>query len=51
MEPAVKGFTDDTKLIHEVKSLTAKGVSKEHLYVMSHDDDRTNRVSRPCRSK
>lgn len=45
MAPAVKEFKDDVALMEEVKSLTSKGVSKDHLYVMSHDDDRTDRVA------
>lgn len=45
MKPAVKEFKDDTELMKEVKSLSEKGVSKDHLYVMSHDDERTARVA------
>lgn len=45
MKPVVKEFKDDTELMNEVKSLSSKGVSKDNLYVMSHDDDRTDRVA------
>lgn len=45
MKPAVIEFKDDAALMKEVKSLSEKGVSKDHLYVMSHDEDRTNRVA------
>lgn len=45
MKPAVQEFKDDVELINEVKSLAEKGVSKDTLYVMSHDDDRTERVA------
>ncbi len=45
MKPAVQEFKDDVALIEEVKSLASKGVSKDTLYVMSHDDDRTDRVA------
>ncbi|MUV36771.1 General stress protein 17M [Lentibacillus sp. JNUCC-1] len=45
MKPSVKEFKDDTKLKEEVKSLAEKGVSKDTLYVLSHDDDRTDRVA------
>lgn len=45
MKPVVKEFKDDTALINEVKSLAAKGVSKDDLFVLSHDDDRTKRVA------
>ncbi len=45
MKPVIQEFKDDTELMHVVKSLSEKGVSKDNLYVMSHDDDRTNRVA------
>lgn len=45
MKPIVTEFKDDTELMNQVKSLSAKGVLKDDLYVMSHDDDRTDRVA------
>lgn len=45
MKPVVKEFKDDTELMKEVKNLADKGVSRDELYVMSHDDDRTDRVA------
>ncbi|GAA0608785.1 general stress protein [Virgibacillus siamensis] len=45
MKPTVKEFQDDTALMKEVKSQAGKGVSKDNMYVMSHDDDRTDRVA------
>src|SRR5690625_582941 len=45
MKPVIQEFNDDTELMNVVKSLSEKGVSKDNLYVMSHDDDRTNRVA------
>lgn len=45
MKPVIKEFKDDVELMKEVKSLADKGVSKENLYVMSHDEDRTDRVA------
>lgn len=45
MEPTVKEFQDDKELMQEVKNQTENGVKKENLYVMSHDDDRTDRVA------
>lgn len=45
MKPIVKEFQDDQALIQEVEALAQKGVKKENLYVMSHDDDRTDRVA------
>src|SRR5699024_813392 len=45
MLPKVIEFDDDTKLMEEVKNLAAQGVSKDNLYVLSHDDDRDKRVA------
>lgn len=45
MNAIVKEFQDDQELIDEVKAQSKKGVSKDNLYVVSHDDDRTNRVA------
>lgn len=44
MKPTVKEFQDDKALMAEVKELAARGTAKENLYVISHDDDRTDRV-------
>ncbi|GIO23600.1 general stress protein [Oceanobacillus sp. J11TS1] len=46
MKPIVKEFHDDQALIEEVKLQSQKGISKDNLYVMSHDDDRTDRVAK-----
>ena len=45
MKPKVIEFHDDTELMSEVKNLSAQGVSKEDLYVISHDSDRDKRVA------
>ena len=45
MKPIVKEFQDDMELVEEVKLQANKGISKDHLYVISHDDDRTKRVA------
>ncbi len=45
MKPTVKEYMDDTALVTEVKELTAQGIDKEDLYVLTHDDDRTNRLA------
>ncbi|MEN1970223.1 general stress protein [Lentibacillus sp. N15] len=45
MNPIVKEFQDDVALKNEVKELSAKGISKDDLYVISHDVDRTERVA------
>src|SRR5699024_1193530 len=45
MKPKVIEFHDDEKLMSEFKKLSAEGVSKEDLYVISHDSDRDKRVA------
>lgn len=45
MKPIVKEFQDDLELVDEVQLLYDRGVSKDNLYVISHDDDRTKRIS------
>src|SRR5690625_1737668 len=45
MLPKVIEFDDDTKLMEEVKNLAAQGVSKDNLYVISHDNNRDIRVA------
>src|SRR5699024_4859101 len=45
MKPIVKEFKDDTAVMEEVKGVSEKGVSEGNLYVMSHDDDRTDRAA------
>lgn len=45
MKPNVKEFKDDVELKKEIDQLNDKGVSKDSLYIMSHDDDRTDRVA------
>lgn len=45
MKPTVKEFQDDKELMQEVKNQADSGVKKENLYVISHDDDRTDRVA------
>lgn len=44
MKPAVKEFQDDTALMDEVKRQAAAGIAKDDLFVISHDDDRTDRA-------
>src|SRR5690625_8005811 len=43
MKPFVKEYTNDEQLKTAVKSLKDKGVKKEDVYILSHDDDRTDR--------
>jgi len=45
MEPIVQEFTDDVQLKKEIERLADAGKDKDKLFVMSHDDDRTDRVA------
>lgn len=45
LKPIVKEFQDDQDLIAEVEAQAGRGISKDNLYVISHDDDRTKRVA------
>jgi adenylosuccinate synthase len=45
LKPTVKEFYNDKELISEVEKLSSQGISKKNLYVLSHDDDRTERVA------
>lgn len=45
MKPFVKEFADEKVLMEEVIAQSRKGIAKENLYVISHDEDRTERVA------
>lgn len=45
MEPEVKEFRDEKTLMEEVKTLQARGIHKDKLYVITHDSDRTNKIA------
>lgn len=45
MKPFVKEYTNDEKLQNDVSMLKDKGVNKENVYILSHDNDRTNRIA------
>lgn len=42
MKPTVKVFQDDIGLLNELKKQSSKGVPKDNLYVVAHDDQRTD---------
>ncbi|MEJ8777775.1 general stress protein [Pseudogracilibacillus sp. ICA-222130] len=46
MKPKVKEFQDDQDVIQEVEKQLNDGVSKENLYIITHDDDRTKRIAK-----
>lgn len=45
MKPFIKGYLNDEHLKTDVSILRDKGVDKDDVYVLSHDDDRTSRVA------
>ncbi|MBD1379729.1 general stress protein [Metabacillus arenae] len=45
MKPVVKEYQNEDLLKNDVNDLQARGVSPEDIYVLSHDDERTNRVA------
>lgn len=45
MKPFVKEFTNDEQLQNAVALLKNKGINRDDVYILSHDDDRTNRIA------
>ncbi|AKO94737.1 general stress protein [Priestia filamentosa] len=45
MKPVVREYTNDELLKEDVKKLQVQGVDAKDIYVLSHDDERTNRVA------
>lgn len=45
MKPVVKEYTNDEQLMKDVEELQQMGVAKEDVYVLAHDDDRTERLA------
>ena len=43
--PFVKEYMNDQELAKDVQKLRDNGVNKDNVYVLSHDDDRKNRVA------
>ncbi|TKD70511.1 general stress protein [Pseudalkalibacillus hwajinpoensis] len=43
--PVVREYQNDEKLKSDIEELGNIGVSKDDIYVLSHDDDRTKRVA------
>ncbi|WP_082233253.1 general stress protein [Halobacillus massiliensis] len=43
--PFTREYTNDEKLMEAVKKLQNEGVNSRDIYVLSHDDDRTNRIA------
>ncbi|MFN2747791.1 MULTISPECIES: general stress protein [Bacillus] len=45
MKPVVREYTNDEQLMKDVGELKRIGVAREDIYVLSHDDDRTERLA------
>ena len=45
MKPTVKEYTNDEMLKQDVTELKNQGIDKQDIYILSHDDERTNRVA------
>lgn len=46
MKPMVREYTNDEKLMQDVKALKDKGIDNKEIYILSHDDDRTERIAK-----
>ncbi|MCC4723673.1 general stress protein [Salinicoccus sp. RF5] len=45
MKPFIKPYTNDEALQDDIAKLTSKDVKADDIYVISHDDDRTERIA------
>ncbi|MCC9090607.1 general stress protein [Bacillus pumilus] len=45
MKPVVREYSNDETLQRDVEQLKELGVAREDIYVLSHDDDRTERIA------
>ena len=45
LTPFLKEYTNDEKLQNDVSILKDKGIDKKDVYILSHDDDRTDRIT------
>lgn len=45
MKPVVREYSNDETLQRDVEQLKSLGVAREDIYVLSHDDDRTERIA------
>lgn len=43
--PIVKEYTNDEQLMEDVKRLKDNGIDKDNVYVLAHEDDRTDRIA------
>ncbi|MBP2077961.1 general stress protein [Oceanobacillus polygoni] len=45
MEPFVREYVDETQIKHDIGKLKTKGITKDDIYVLTHDDERTGRIA------
>jgi hypothetical protein len=45
MNPNYKEFQNDEEVVREIETLKARGVDPATMYVITHDDDRTDRIA------
>ncbi|ARI77725.1 general stress protein [Halobacillus mangrovi] len=45
MKPILREYTNDEKLMQDVTSLKNQGIDNKDIYILSHDDDRTDRIA------
>ncbi|KGX91637.1 general stress protein [Pontibacillus halophilus JSM 076056 = DSM 19796] len=45
MKPFVREYTNDEVLKDDVQKLSNNGIHKDNIYLMTHDDDRTERLA------
>lgn len=46
MKPQVRKYTNDEQIQQDVQTLGKKDISRNDIYIMSHDDDRTDRIAK-----
>ena len=45
MKPFIREYINEEQLKTDVNKLQAKGVQKDDIYLLSHDDERTDRIA------
>ena len=46
MKPFIKEYVNDEQLEKDIMTLKNNSVDADNVYVLSHDDDRTNRIAK-----
>ncbi|WP_339227508.1 general stress protein [Oceanobacillus sp. FSL K6-2867] len=45
MKPYVREYVDETQIKLDINKLKARGITKEDIYILTHDDERTGRIA------